>query len=77
MLDFARSCGKRSALTGFEPAVGLVDDIKAATAAYDTVIAVTGALGFDRILDFHDKIPAAPAGLLLAQRAKNGGRDWD
>jgi hypothetical protein len=32
-----------SALTGFEPALGLVDDVDAALTSHDTIVAVTAA----------------------------------
>lgn len=47
----------RSALAGFEPAMRLIDDVNAALAAHDTIIAVTAAQRFQRITDFHRNIP--------------------
>jgi hypothetical protein len=41
-----RSERPRSALAGFEPPLGLVDDVNAALAAHDTIVAVTPAQRF-------------------------------
>ena len=43
----------RSALTSLEAWVHLVDDVDAALAANQTVIAVTGLKRFKRVLDLH------------------------
>jgi hypothetical protein len=45
-----------SALAGFEAALRLIDDVNAPFAAYDPVVAVTAAKGFQRITDFHGAI---------------------
>jgi hypothetical protein len=42
-----------SALTGLEALLGLVDDIDAALAANQLVVAMAAAQGFQRIADFH------------------------
>jgi hypothetical protein len=42
-------------LTGFETAIGFVDDIGASTAANHTVIAVTVLEGLERVDNFHDE----------------------
>ena len=42
-----------SALTGFEPALGLVDHVDAAFAAHDTAIAVPVLERTERVLDLH------------------------
>ena len=42
-----------SALTGLEARVQLVDDVDAALATNQTVFAVTGLQGLERILDLH------------------------
>jgi hypothetical protein len=47
--------GRRaSALAGFEAAIGLVDDVDAALAPHQPVVAVTGTQRFQRVTDFHD-----------------------
>jgi hypothetical protein len=46
-----------SALTGFEAAVGLVDDINAALAAHDAVVAMTTAQRFQGVANFHNRSP--------------------
>jgi hypothetical protein len=46
-----------SALAGFEPAMRLIDNVNAALAAHDTIVAVTAAQRFQRITDFHSDIP--------------------
>jgi len=43
-----------STLTGFEPRIGLVDDVNAAFAANQTVVAVTLGQRFQRITNFHN-----------------------
>jgi hypothetical protein len=43
----------QSALTGFETRVHFVDDVNAAFAANQTVVAVTSLKRFQRILDLH------------------------
>src|SRR5262249_43991332 len=42
-----------SALAGLEPALGLVDDVDAAFAPHQPIVAVPAAQGFERIADFH------------------------
>jgi hypothetical protein len=42
-------------LAGFEATVRLVDDVNATLAAHDTVIAVAGTQGFQRVAHFHDR----------------------
>jgi hypothetical protein len=44
------------ALAGFEAALRLIDDVNAAFAAYDPVVAVTPAERFQGITDFHGAI---------------------
>jgi hypothetical protein len=44
---------KSSALTGLEALLRLVDDVDAALAAHETVVAVAIAQGLERIADFH------------------------
>jgi hypothetical protein len=41
------------ALTGFEAPVRLIDDVDAALAAHDAIIAMPAAQRFQRITDFH------------------------
>jgi len=54
----AAEMGSRSlALARLETAVRLVDDIDAAFAAHDAIIAMAAAQGFQRITDFHGAIP--------------------
>jgi hypothetical protein len=50
-----------SALSGFETAVGLVDDVNATLPAHQAVIAVPATQGFQGVTDFHDNL-----GLLFA-----------
>jgi hypothetical protein len=47
----------RSTLAGFETALRLIDDVNAALAAHDAIVAVTAAQRFQRITDFHSNIP--------------------
>jgi len=49
----ANRSGTQSALTSLEARVLLVDDVDAALAANQAVIAMTGLKRFKRILDFH------------------------
>jgi hypothetical protein len=58
----AAEMGSRAALTlaGLETAMRLVDDIDAALAAYDAVVAMAAAQRFQRIADFHGSIPLVP-----------------
>jgi hypothetical protein len=44
-------------LAGLEAAMRLVNDVDAALAAHETVVAVAPAQGFQRITDFHDDVP--------------------
>ena len=44
----------RSALAGLEALLYLVDDVDAATAAHDLVVAMARAQRLQRIADFHD-----------------------
>jgi hypothetical protein len=44
------------ALPGFEAALRLIDDVNAAFAAYDPVVAVTAAKRFQGITNFHGAI---------------------
>ena len=53
----------QSALTGLEARVQLVDDVYAALAANQTVFAVTGLEGFERVLDLHFIGPQRLGGL--------------
>jgi hypothetical protein len=46
-----------STLAGLEAAMRLVDDVDAALAAHDAVVAVAAAQRFQRITDFHGIIP--------------------
>jgi len=46
----------RSALTGLEAALGLINDVDAALSPYQTVVAVAATQGFQRIADFHRKL---------------------
>jgi hypothetical protein len=49
--------GRRaSALAGFEAAIGLVDDVDAALAPHQPVVAVSGTQRFQRVTDFHDDL---------------------
>jgi len=50
-------CDLQSALTSLEARVLLVDDVHAALAANQTVIAMTGLERFQRILDLHFSDP--------------------
>ena len=52
---FKRNDLKReaSALTGLEALLGLVDDINAALAANQLIVAMAAAQGFERVADFH------------------------
>jgi hypothetical protein len=51
----AREIGpRRLALTGLKAWIGLVDDINAALAPDDLVVAVATAQGFQGVTDFHD-----------------------
>jgi hypothetical protein len=43
-------------LAGFEAALRLIDDVNAAFAAYDPVVAVTAAKRFQGITNFHGAI---------------------
>src|SRR5215212_751754 len=54
-LGFASPAPEReaSALAGLEALLGLVDDVDAALAADELVVAVTPAQGFQRVADFH------------------------
>ena len=47
----------RSALAGFEPALGLVDHVYAAFAAHDPAIAVPVLQRTERVLDLHQSSP--------------------
>jgi hypothetical protein len=51
----------KSALAGFETAIGLVDDVDPALPAHQTIIAVPAAQGFQGVTNFHDNL-----GLLFA-----------
>jgi hypothetical protein len=46
-----------SALTGLKAALRLIDDVDAALAAHDTIVAMAAAQGLQRIADFHGLIP--------------------
>jgi len=46
-----------SALTGFEPGLGLVDHIDTAFAAYNAAIAMTSLQRAERVCDFHQPSP--------------------
>tara|TARA_B100001765_G_scaffold154895_1_gene99952 strand:- start:139 stop:441 length:303 start_codon:yes stop_codon:yes gene_type:complete len=76
----------RSALTGFETALGLVDHIDAALAAHDPAITVPVLQRPERVPDFHLVSPSArrwaPLGFNLPRsggsgRSIHGGRYWD
>src|SRR5581483_7540958 len=54
----AANMWRRLALTRLEAAVGLVDDVDAALAAHDAIVAVTAAQGLERIADFHFSLVA-------------------
>jgi hypothetical protein len=51
------SCLRSSALTGLEARVQLVDDVNAALAANQTVLAVTALERLERIFDLHFSDP--------------------
>ena len=44
-----------SALTGLEAGIGLIDDVNAAFATHETVVAMTTTQGFQRVTDFHSE----------------------
>ena len=44
------------ALAGLKTAIGFVDDIDAALAPHDAVVAVAAAQGFQGVTDFHDDL---------------------
>jgi hypothetical protein len=54
LLPRRRAAVPRSALTGLEPRVHLVDDVGAASAAHDLAILVALFQRFQRVGDFHD-----------------------
>ena len=69
-----------SALTGFEPALGLVDHIDPTLTAHDATIAVTLLERAERVLDLHGLSPSSRRGrrasrfhLVLADRFMVGG----
>ena len=51
--SFRPSTRSRSALTGFEPALGFVDDVYATLTAHDTAIAVPALKRAERVSDLH------------------------
>jgi hypothetical protein len=51
-----------SALTGLEAALRLIDDVDAALAAHETIVAMAAAQRFQRITDFHGSISRLLAG---------------
>ncbi len=65
---FASPAIRRSALAGLVAPDGLVDDIEAAAAAHDTIVAVTQAERLDRILDLHCQIPKRSAMAVSGRR---------
>jgi hypothetical protein len=46
----------RSALPRLEPAVGLIDDVDAALAAHQAIVAVAAEQRFQRVTNFHDAL---------------------
>ena len=59
MANFGPKLERRNilALTGLEARIGLIDDVNAALAAHELVVAMTPAQGFQRIADFHSEEP--------------------
>jgi hypothetical protein len=47
----------KSALARLEATMGLIDDVDAALAAHDAIVAMPAAQRFQRIADFHRAIP--------------------
>jgi hypothetical protein len=47
---------KDLALAGLIAAIGLVDDVNAALAPDNLVVAVAATQGFQRVTDFHDRL---------------------
>jgi len=69
----------QSALTSLEARVLLVDDVDAALAANQAVIAMTGLKRFKRILDLHFTGPqfcTVSAVLFKQSKARNGARSF-
>ncbi len=64
---FRNNCGFRLALTGFEPALRLVDDVDAALAAHNAAVAMAVLQRTKRVLDLHLVSP------LIAARERLGG----
>jgi hypothetical protein len=55
LLNF--SCGRKSALTRLEARIGLVDDVNAALATDNTVVAMAATQRLQRIADLHGLTP--------------------
>jgi hypothetical protein len=75
----ANRSGTQSALTSLEARVLLVDDVDAALAANQAVIAMTGLKRFKRILDLHFTGPqfcTVCAVLFKQSKARNGARSF-
>jgi hypothetical protein len=53
-----------SALASFETAIGLVDDVDPPLAAYQPVVAVPAAQGFQGVADFHGNLWLLCAGYI-------------
>jgi hypothetical protein len=58
-----------SALTGFETAIGLVDDVNATLPAHQAIVAVPAAQGFQGVTDFHDNLGLLFAGFIRSPPA--------
>jgi hypothetical protein len=59
----------KSALTGFEAAIGLIDDVNPALPAHQAVIAVPATQGFQGVTDFHDNLGLLFAGYIRSPLA--------